>query len=210
MIEDSEVTVNGRLVKRISVPQIKVGQKYTSGKLAVSLKNRTDGSLKPSMKFSVYNPYGMLLGEFHVIHTIFSMVRVDAGDSYNENVEGLMASVRYVFEYSSVSVPDDIDTAAYIVVIDMTEYLDRNGKVDSVIPAEKIAGSQSTPGGSAPPTVAGTVGQRLLEGRRHIEFLRQGQQVAAVGWRLNPSSSDSKSAPDIGRQVAETEVHRRG
>jgi hypothetical protein len=115
LVEDGEVRVNGRLVRRVVLPEIKPGDKYASGELIVEMKNKTERALTPRLKIEVYNRYGMVLGDFSVHWTLDT---VSAGATYSEHGTGLMPSVRWLLRRSSMDLPVDVDTPTYVVIVD--------------------------------------------------------------------------------------------
>jgi hypothetical protein len=108
--KDGEVNVDGRLVKRLSIPQPGQG-----GELVVLMKNRTDHSLTPHIEIHIYDPYAVLVGEYHVIWALDSVLK---DTTHSDNARGSVYDIRPYLRYSSLVLPADVGVPTYVVVID--------------------------------------------------------------------------------------------
>ena len=115
VIDSEEATVNGRLVKRLSIPHFEPGSSYKTGELVVAMKNTTDHAISPDIKIAVYNRYGMVLGNF-LVHWVLDTVA--AGTTHSDNAMGTMDRLSSILGHSSLPLPKDVDEPAYVVVIE--------------------------------------------------------------------------------------------
>lgn len=103
-IDDDEITVGGKVIKRIILGK---------DSATISYANRGREAVKPSFRFRVINDYGIEVGRFSV-NWLFSSLAVD--EVRSEDVGIIAHDVAEILEFSGATLPNGWKKPAYLVI----------------------------------------------------------------------------------------------
>ena len=105
-----EVASGEAVVKDLLIDRILVGSN-----VSVSYRNTTQESLRPIYTISLYNSYGLLIGEESV-----SSKDLEPGEVGAETINFTRFPVQDILKHSNISGGDDLDQIQWIVISDTT------------------------------------------------------------------------------------------
>lgn len=104
-IEDGETPRIDSLIKRLE---------FGKNKVIITLRNKDKKvGKRPKYKVAVYNKFGIMLDTFNIM---WAFDYVKAKDSWGGDTSLSFPDLNEMFKYSSVSLPEDLNEPAYVIV----------------------------------------------------------------------------------------------